>query len=419
VSVAHSFRSFAAGVAVVFVSAVPCQEAERGREELGREELGREELGREELGREELGREQARLAEDLSAAQSRVAAQAGIDKALAWLVATQNHDGSWGSQSCETTLEMVFSIETHYAWCVAAHGLGTMMLLRAPETPERRQALDKAVRWLCDCRMTLRGSNWDNDAVWGWLYGAVATVDVARDPRFSAPEWKSRVEHRGRQFVGWLARNQEPLGGFGYYDDPPFTRRPKWGTSFSTALVVPTLGFAEDLGWLEDQAVRERAMTYVRRCRLPNGAYEYDLNPVPRATGGEHINDVKGSLGRIQVCNWALRTGGEERLTDAMIRTGLEQFFEHHRFLHVARMRPIPHEAYYANAGYFFFFGHYYAALAIELLPLAEREPFRRQLREKVLATQRPDGSYCDFLGSSYMLTSSTAFATLALLAGM
>jgi hypothetical protein len=127
---------------------------------------------------------------------------------------------------------------------------------------------------------------------------------------------------------------------------------------------------------------------------------------------------VKGSLGRIQVGNWALRQAGDPGITDAVLRRGLEQFFEHHRFLAVARMRPVPHEAYYMNAGYFFYFGHYYAALAIELLPAAEREAFRVQLRQKLLATQRSDGSYCDFLGSTYMVTASTAFATLGLMAG-
>ena len=71
---------------------------------------------------------------------------------------------------------MSFAVETHYAWSVAAHGLATMALLRAEERPGRRAALDKAVRWLCNCRMTMRGSNWDNDAVWGWLYGAVAIL---------------------------------------------------------------------------------------------------------------------------------------------------------------------------------------------------------------------------------------------------
>lgn len=346
------------------------------------------------------------------------AAAAAIDRAVDYLVRTQNPDGSWGSASCETTMEMVFAVETHYAWSVAANSLATMALLGAKETPARRKALDQAVRWLCNCRMTQRGSNWDNDAVWGWLYGTVATTTIAQDPRFRTDAWRDPVASRGREFAGWLAKNQEPLGGFGYYDDPPYTRRPKWGTSFSTAAVVPALGTAVQLGWLPDASTQERAMSYVRRCRLPNGAYEYDLSPVPRMSGGEHINDVKGSLGRIQVGNWALRRAGDPGITDAMVRTGLEQFFTHHKFLAVARMRPVPHEAYYLNAGYFFYFGHYYCGLAIELLPAAEREAFRRQLRRRLIETQRADGSYCDFLGASYMVIASTAFATLGLQAG-
>ena len=350
---------------------------------------------------------------------SRQAAQAGVDRALEFLVGTQHPDGSWGSTSCETTMEMSFSIETHYAWSVAAHGLATMALLGAKETPARRAALDKAVRWLCNCRMTMRGSNWDNDAVWGWLYGTVAMVDIARDPRFATDAWRAPVAQRGREFAGWLAKNQEPLGGFGYYDDPPYTRRPKWGTSFSTASVLPALGLAQQLGWLTDGDTRDRAASYVRRCRLPNGAYEYDLNPVPRMTGGEHINDVKGSLGRIQACNWALRRSGDPGITDAVLEQGLEQFFTNHRFLSIARLRPIPHEAYYMNAGYFYFFGHYYCGLVIELLPAERRERFRELLRPKVLQTQRADGSFCDFLGSSYMVTSSTAFAAMALQVGL
>ncbi len=355
----------------------------------------------------------------LQARRAREVAQKGIDASLAWFVRTQNPDGSWGSTSCDTTFESSFAVETHYAWNVAAHGLAVMALLRAKETPERRACLDKAVRWLTKCRMTMRGTNWDNDAVWGWLYGTVASADIAMDPRFQTDEWRAPVNSRGREFAGWLAKNQEPNGGFGYYDDPPYTRRPKWGTSFSTGAVVPALGMATQLGWLPDSRTRDRAAEYVRRCRLPNGAYAYDLTPIPRVNGGEDINDVKGSLGRIQVCNWALRRAGDTSVTDEKIRTGLEQFFTHHKFLAVARMRPVPHEAYYYNAGYFFFFGHYYAALAIELLPVDQREPFREQLRAKVLETQRADGSYCDFLGSSYMVTASTAFATMALQAGL
>lgn len=363
----------------------------------------------------------AALAAGVAAQELRTvtAAQAGVDRGIAYLLRSQNSDGSFCSTSCERTLEMQFAVETHYAWAVAAHSLATMALLAAEDTPERRAALDRAVRWLCKCRMTLRGSTWDNDAVWGWLYGAVAMTTIAQDQRYDNDDWRDLVAGRGKAFVGWLWKNQEPTGGFGYYDDPPYTRRPKWGTSFSTACVVPALDDSVRLGWLTDPVTRDRAIGYIEKCRLPNGAYAYDLTPIPRITGGEHINDVKGSLGRIQACQWALRVAGSAAATDARIRWGLEQFFEHHRFLRAARMRPIPHEAYYANAGYFFYFGHYYCGKAIELLPESEREPFRQQLRERVLQTQRKNGSYCDFLGSDYMIAASTAFATLALSEGL
>jgi hypothetical protein len=165
--------------------------------------------------------------------------------------------------------------------------------------------------------------------------------------------------------------------------------------------------------------VLDRAVTYVRRCALPNGAYEYDLNPIPRAPAGEHINQLKGSLGRIQACNWALHAIGDPAVDLAKVRSGLVPFFEHHRFLDIARMRPIPHEAYYANAGYFYFFGHYHCARAINLLPATEREDWHARLRPHVVKTQRKDGSFCDYLGQGYLVVAGTAFAAMALDLGL
>ena len=81
---------------------------------------------------------------------------------------------------------------------------------------------------------------------------------------------------------------------------------------------------------------------------------------------------VKGSLGRMQVSNWALRRAGRAQVTDEVLREALASFFEHHQFLDVARMRPVPHEAYYANAAYFYMFAHCYAAQAINELPVLE-----------------------------------------------
>jgi hypothetical protein len=350
---------------------------------------------------------------------SKAAAKVGIDRALGWLVSNQLNDGAFCHGVCESQFEYGFSPATFHAWQTAAHGLATMALLVCEETPERRAALDRGVRWLLKTGMPLRGSNWDNDAVWAWLYGTVTMTAIADDPRFQGDDWKGPVAQRGREFVSWLEKNQVPAGGFGYYDDPTFSQRPKWATSFATSSVLPALAMAMNFGWVKDQQMLERAAQYLKRCRLPNGAYEYDLNPVPRLTGGANINDVKGSLGRIQACNWALRAAKDPDITDDVIRTGLRQFFDHHEFLQIARMRPIPHEAFYQNAGYFFYFGHFYCSQAINLLPAAEREAFHAQLRPHLLRTQRADGSCNDFQHASYMITSSTSFLAMALQAGL
>ena len=110
---------------------------------------------------------------------------------------------------------------------------------------------------------------------------------------------------------------------------------------------------------------------------------------------------------------------GDERITLDRVREGLDAFFEEHRFLDVARMRPIPHEAYYANAGYFYLFAHYYAAEAIELLPPEEREAYHARLRPHLVKVQEKSGLSTDFLGTGYLDVAGTAFTALALDAGL
>ncbi|MEM7307209.1 MAG: hypothetical protein AAF682_11095 [Planctomycetota bacterium] len=346
-------------------------------------------------------------------------ARPAMEHALDWLLANQREDGAWGTGVNDVLWESGFSVETYYTWQVAAHGLVCLALLEVPETPERRAALERGLEWLCTAREPKRGSDWDSDFVWSGLYGSVACVAAATDPRFQEGEWPGLLEKAGRTYLGILERNQVPTGGWAYYDDPIYSRRPKWATSFCTALVLPTLQEALGLGWLSDPAILARATRYVERCAVPDGAYEYDLNPVPRINGGEHINRIQGSLGRTQVCNWGLREVGVDKITEDRVREGVEVFFDEHRFLDVARLRPIPHEAYYANAGYFYFFGHYYAARAINLLPAEEREAFHAKLRPHLVKVQRRDGSSTDFHDSLTMKVAGTAYLALSLSLGM
>lgn len=358
-------------------------------------------------------------APDVPAEMTAEQARTALAKSLKWLVDQQKAAGTWGSFVPTDVMELGFAAETYYDWNLASNFLACLALLECEETPARWAALERGLRASCEKRLPVRGADWDNDAMWTALYAVVALTRAAEDPRLQAAGWQELIGRRGRDYLRLLSENQVPEGGWGYYDDPVFSARPKWATSFSTACVVPALAQARALGWLEDARMQDRAARYVDRCRLPSGAYEYDLNAIPRVRGGEHINEVPGSLGRIQVCNWALASVGVRRITPELIREGLEQFFREHRYLDAARLRPIPHEAYFANAGYFYFFGHYYAALAINLLPAAEREGLHARLRPHLVKALREDGSCTDFLTSQYDVIASTAFLALALNAGM
>jgi len=342
-----------------------------------------------------------------------------LQRALDFLLTTQRENGMWGTGSPECLLELGFAHDTYYAWQVSAQGLGALALATADDTPKTRKALENSMRWLCETKLPTRGDDWDVDNVWSALYGFVACVTLVQDERFAAEEWQTLIKKRGHEFYGMLDRYQALSGGWAYYDDPPFMTTPTWATSFCTALVLPSLIEAKGLGWEIEDRMIERATKYLRRCAMPGGAYSYDLTPVPRISGVEHINLIQGSLGRTQVCNWALTEAGDESVTVDVVRKGLEDFFKYRKFLDHVRTRPIPHEGFYANAGYFYFFGHYYAALAIELLPEDEREAWHARLRPHLVKTQFESGGTSDFLDSSYLVTASTSYLILSLNAGL
>lgn len=348
----------------------------------------------------------------LDADQTRTRIQRGVE----WLRKEQHPDGSWGSGAIDSVQFTGFSVETYYAFKLGANALGFLALASMQPSKDVDAALAKSFEWLSTTRVPKRGNDWDVDCTWAALYGFQAMFAASEDARFAAQADAARA--RGMEFYGLLAHNQEPKGGWGYYEGPVVSDRPTWSTSFATACVVPALVRAKASGWELDQAVIDRAVRYLEQCRLPNGAYSYDLRPIPRIRG-ESIDNVKGSLGRIQVCNWALRRAGQPAITDDRLREGLDAFFEHHKFLDAARMRNIPHEAYYANAAYFYMFGHCYAAQAINELPAAERADYHKRLRGHLAKIQWADGSSIDFPNMSCMQVAGTAFSVLALQAGL
>jgi hypothetical protein len=127
------------------------------------------------------------------------------------------------------------------------------------------------------------------------------------------------------------------------------------------------------------------------------------------------INRPGGSLGRSQACNVALRLWGDKLVTDGVLSTWLDRLIVRNGWLDHGRKRPVPHESRFAVAGYFYYFGHYYAALCVGQLPAADRPFYQDHLARLILEKQEQDGSWWDFPLYDYHQPYGTAFALMTL----
>jgi len=336
-----------------------------------------------------------------------------LDRALTFLVTDQNPDGSWGSHR-NAMHEFWSNPETHRAWIYATTGLCCMALQLAGESDEHLSAYDRGIDYLLANFKVKRPSDWDVDNTWAYVYGVQALGRAYGNPRYADGERRERIRQACRHLVGRLAAYQTPDGGWGYYDFKATTKRPSWATSFMTAAGILALLDAREAGLEVPPRALERAVRAVKHCRLPTGAYTYSVEPVSDPSGLEWIDQIKGSLSRIQVCNLALVRAGED-IPVGELKTGLAHFFREHRFLDVARKKPWPHEAYYLNSGYFYFFGHYYAAGVVNLLPPEDRAAIWPRLCYECTKTQEKDGAMVDWYLSSYHKPYGTAYAAMVL----
>lgn len=346
------------------------------------------------------------------------ATRAALQRSVGFLLKDQNPNGSWGSiaNALPGYDDIFLNTETQRGWQVATTALACISLQHTTVTSEETwAAYDRGIDFICQNVNLKRPSDWDIDTVWGFVFGMQGLAHARMNPRYKDSPRLAEIIAAGDTLLAKLAKHQTPAGGWGYYEGSAgVTPNPSWATSFTTSSCILGLIDAKKAGFQVDQAMLDRAVRAVRRCRLPNGAYAYSIEALNTPEHIESINNVKGSLGRIQVCNLALRRAGLD-ISDAQLRSGLDLFFQHHKFLDAARGRPIPHEAYYANAAYFYFFGHYYAAQVIAELPADQQARYWDRLRREVIKTQQSDGSSWDYYMNSYGKPYGTAFASGAL----
>lgn len=332
-----------------------------------------------------------------------------------FLVGHQNADGSWGSARNTKGSNIYAPVPgSHHAFRAACTALCLEALTRTTGAPpEATNACDRAEAWLLAELPRVRRATPDVlYNVWAHAYAVQALA--ARLPQTADPDRRERLRAALAAQATMLARYASIDGGWSYYDFRAQTQVPSGQSlSFVDAAVLVALHAGREAGADVPVPQVRAALAALRRMRNPDDSFLY----------GEHhfwrpvlpANRPAGSLGRTQACLLALRLWDPPSAPDAAVRAGLERFVKREGWLDIGRKRPIPHEAWFSVAGYYFYFGHYYAARLAQCLPPEERAPVHRAIAETVAARQETDGSWWDFPFYDYHPYYGTAFALLTL----
>lgn len=331
-----------------------------------------------------------------------------IDEGVAFLKASQNPDGSWGTGLQTRGLEIYHSVPgSHDAFRVATTALCVMALREAGLVGTDAHA--RGVRYLAEQGEARRDTGAILYNIWAHTYAlqALALELQARPDR--------TVRRAAEAQLDRLRRYEAFNGGWNYYDFVAQTQQPSLeATSFGTAAALVAMHEARQAGIVVPQALFDRAIRRVEECRLPDGAYLYGSDA--RFYPGAFHNQMKGSTGRMQACNFALWTLGSAKVGEAESLAGLKILLDNHEWISIARKRPYPHEAWYANSGYYYYFGHYYAARVLERLQTPEKAELARRLADCILPYQESDGSWWDYAMWDYHKPYGTAYAVMTLL---
>jgi hypothetical protein len=339
-----------------------------------------------------------------------------------FLLADQRPDGRWGSAEDTKDLNIYAPVPgAHHGFRYAVTGLAVEALVLAEPRLEGDlrdrvgKAIDRAEAWMLVNGDIIRRA--ETDAIynnWGHSYGIHGLVALYH--RAEGDSQRQETLRKAAQVqADKLAQYAYLNGGWGYYDFDFVTQIPAGSpNSFTTATGLVALDLAKEIGVTFPDKLTVKAIESIKRQRQPDFTYAY--GEYLRMTPARLINRAGGSLGRSQACNLALRLYGDRRVTNEVIKTWLDRLYARNGWLEIGRKRPIPHESHFQVAGYFYYYGHYYAALSFELLPQEERQHFQDHMAYIIIPQQEKDGSWFDYPFYNYHRQYGTAMAVTTLL---
>jgi hypothetical protein len=343
---------------------------------------------------------------------------AAMARGVAYLVGSQNKDGSWGSTAPTLYCDIYApGPDAQRAYGVATSALAVSALI---ETGAGKPGADDAVRrgldyLVANCRVR-RASIDVLYNVWAHAYCLEAFARAL--PGEKDESRRAAMRKAGAVCVDMLQRFEYAEGGWGYYDFDTHTARPgNMATSFSTATVLVALKMAKDQGIEVPQRLVDRGIRLLGMLRKPDGSFAYSWDHRYYPQGG--INKIKGSLARTPACYDAFRSfPGNDRktkVTDEQVATALENLRKEGRFLAIARKYPYPHETWYQNSGYFTFYGYYHASRILGALTPERRAVEAASMATYLVPIQEEDGSWWDYQLYGYHKPYGTAYVLMTL----
>ncbi|MHC4993293.1 MAG: prenyltransferase/squalene oxidase repeat-containing protein, partial [Planctomycetota bacterium] len=242
---------------------------------------------------------------------------------------------------------------------------------------------------------------------WGDTYGLTYLL-LMKSMELLPDELGDAAEAAIKFYLDGIAATEIPRsGGWNYARRGGFDK-PGPHAPFMTAPTLQALFFAMDEGYGVDRELVERGLSALTRSRTDAGSVVYAGSARARSD-----QSTPGAVGRMLVSEATLFLAG--RSDESRLRGALDAFLAHWQWLERRRARPGTHEGPYGVAPYYFFFAHYYAAQAIELLPESARPEYRTRLREILMGIRSDEGSWNDRVFSR-SANYGTAMALMALI---
>ena len=336
---------------------------------------------------------------------------------VSYLIDSQNKTGSWGSAWETKDLNVTATTPgSHHAFRAAVSAMCIEALIEADDPrPEAKEALRRGEDWLlANLRRVKRA---DPGVIYNiWTHAmAIQALAAMHAHAEGDSDRQEKILDLIRHQVDLLERYESVYGGWGYYDFATRTQHPgSKSNSFTTATVLIGLDRAKPLGISIAEKVEKRAMRVIYQQQKPDFTYLYSGYHAPSRLM-HPVNRPSGGLGRSQVCNAALRIYGDEKITDDVLTHWLDRLFSRGGWLDMGRKRPIPHEAWCKVAGYFYYYGHYYAALNLEMLPKEQQPRYQGYMAHTLMAVQEKNGSWWDFPLYNYHYAYGTAFGLMSM----